>query len=156
MSIDRTFVISEQRLADMAISVINGNAMGMLKDGRVMAVHIYEHKEARSNEQQSLMWIRLGEIAQQAFVDGRQYSDECWHEYAKREFLPDEDGPSKRTRKGYRKWAVNPMTGERVLIGSTTQLTVFGMSEYMTQLEAFGAGLGVMFGATPNEARGYR
>jgi hypothetical protein len=121
--------------------------------GHPLAVRIYEHKDRRTLEQQSLMWIRLGEVAAQAWVGGRQYADVTWHEHCKREFLPDEDGPSKRCRKGYRKWDINPMTGERVLIGSTTQLTTFGMSEYMTQLEAWGSDeLGVRFSATPREA----
>ncbi len=156
MSLDRTFVIRDQRIADCAVAFIGANHAGMLADGRIMAVRVYEHKEARSLEQQAVMWIRLGEIAAQAWVRGRQYSAECWHEHAKREWLPEEDGPSKRARKGYSKWAINPMTGERVLVGSTTQLTVFGMSEYLAQLEAFGAGLGVMFSASPRDADGYR
>ena len=117
-----------------------------------MAVRLFEHKDKRTLEQQALLWIRLGEIAAQAWVDGRQYADVTWHEHAKREFLPDEEGPTKRSRKGYRKWDINPMTGEQVLIGSTTQLTTFGMSEYMDQLLAFGSGeLGVHFSATPRE-----
>jgi hypothetical protein len=156
VSLDRTIVIRNDGCADAAIAVIRANYVAMAESDRPLAVRIYEHRENRSLEQQSLMWIRLGEIASQAWVGGRQFSAECWHEHAKREFLPDDDGPTKRARKGYAKWAVNPMSGERVLVGSTTQLTVFGMSEYMQALEAFGAGLGVRFAATPREMAGYR
>jgi hypothetical protein len=148
---DKTFVIRSPEIAEVAIAVIQANYSGMLAAGRPMAIRLYEHKDSRSIEQQSLMWIRLGEIAPQAWINGRQFADVCWHEYAKREFLPEEPGPSKQARKGYAKWAINPMTGDKVLVGSTTQLTVYGMAEYLTKLEAFGAGLGVRFSATPTE-----
>lgn len=135
----------------MALAVMQANWEAMAKAGHPMAVRLYEHKDSRTLEQQSLMWIRLGEVEKQAWVDGRQFADETWHEHFKREFLPDEVGPTKSCRKGYRKWSHLP-SGERVLVGSTTQLTTFGMAEYMTQLMACGAGtLGVRFSATPAE-----
>lgn len=153
MSLDRTIILNTPQQCQQVAALISGNWLEMHSAGHPLAVRIYEHKDRRTLEQQSLMWIRLGEVAVQAWVGGRQYADVTWHEHCKREFLPDEDGPTKRCRKGYRKWDINPMTGERVLIGSTTQLTTFGMSEYMTQLEAWGSGeLGVRFSATPREA----
>ncbi len=123
----------------------------MADDGHVLAVRLYEYKDQRTLEQQGLMWIRLGEIAAQAWVGGRQYPDDVWHEHAKREFLPDEEGPTKRARKGYRKWDYLPNM-DRVLVGSTTGLTTFGMAEYMTQILAYGSTeLGVHFAPTPRE-----
>ena len=44
----------------------------------------------------------------------------------------------------YKKWGITPV-GDRVLIGSTTQLTVRGMSEYLSQVYAYGASIGVQF-----------
>lgn len=149
---ERTFVLDSQVRADISVKFIAANWPAMVAAGHPMAVRCYEHKERRTLEQQSLMWVRLGEIAAQAWVGGRQFSAEIWHEWAKREFLPDEDGPTKRCRKGYAKWAILP-NGERSLIGSTTQLTTAGMAEYMTALEAYGATeLGVRFEPTPAEA----
>jgi len=52
---------------------------------------------------------------------------------------------------GYRKFSIDP-GGNRVLIGSTTQLTTFGFSEYLTQVEAHGASMGVQFTASPRMA----
>lgn len=145
---ERTMVIRSEALAHAACAHLMANWRAMAEEGRPLACRFYEYKDNRTLEQQALMWIRLGDISEQAWLDGRQFSAEVWHDHAKREFLPDEEGPSKRCRKGYRKWAFAP-SGERVLVGSTTQLTVFGMSEYLTQLEAFGAGLGVLFSAPP-------
>ena len=151
MSIDRTIVLLKTDQVGMAKAVMDANWAAMERDGRPMAVRLYEHRESRSLEQQALMWIRLDEVAKQAWVDGKQFADTTWHEAMKREYLPEEPGPSKSARKGYRKWDYLP-NGERVLVGSTTQLTVFGMSEYMEQLMAYGAGtLGVHFSATPAE-----
>jgi hypothetical protein len=149
---DRTFVLDNDLRAEAAARFIASNWRQMMAAGHAMALRCYEFKEVRTREQQSLMWIRVGEIAAQAWVGGRQYSEEVWHEQLKREYLPDEVGPTKRCRKGYVKWAVMP-SGDRALIGSTTQLTTFGMSEYMDQVMAYGAGeLGVRFAPTPAEA----
>lgn len=149
---DKTFVLDHPARVGFAERFIASNWKEMLESGHPMAVRVYEHKEKRTLEQQSLMWIRLEEIAAQAWVAGRQFQAVVWHEHAKREFLPDEEGPTKRCRKGYVKWAALP-NGDRSLIGSTTQLTTFGMAEYMEQLMAYGAGeLGVRFAPTPAEA----
>ncbi len=154
MSLDRTIIISGSAQVQLLNAVIGSNWQAMQAAGHPLAVRLYEHKERRTQEQQSLMWIRLGEIADQAWIGGRQYSSEVWHEQMKREYLPDEEGPTKRCRKDYRKWAHMP-NGDRALIGSTTQLTTFGMAEYLTALMAWAATeLGVMFSATPNEMRG--
>lgn len=115
---------------------------------RPLVVTIAEEIKARKPDQNALMWAGpLKDISEQAYVGGRTYSAEIWAEQFKREFLPDahEEGI---TRDGYQKWALTPM-GHRVLIGSTTQLTVKGFALYLQQVEAFGAGLGVMFHERP-------
>lgn len=116
-----------------------------------LEVIIREEVKVRGLDANAYYWRRLTEIADQAYIEGRAYSAEVWHEYFKKEYLPEEFDPE-MTREGYRKWAVAP-DGARVLIGSTTQLTVKGFAEYITQVEAFGAGLGVLFSASPNERR---
>lgn len=108
--------------------------------------------KARGMDQNAAMWAGpLRDIASQAWVAGRQYCAETWHEQFKREYLP-EDFDDELTKEGYRKWDVTP-GGERVLIGSTTQLTKKGFSQYLTQIEAFGASLGVMFSAGRDERK---
>ena len=114
-----------------------------------LEVIIREEVKMRGLDANAYYWRRLTEIADQAYIEGRAYSAEVWHEYFKKEYLPEEFDPE-MTREGYRKWATGP-DGERVLIGSSTQLTVKGFAVYLTQVEAFGAGLGVQFSASPNE-----
>lgn len=98
------------------------------------------------------MWAGpLKDIAEQAYLAGRKYSELVWHEYFKGQFLPDENAPdfdSSHVKEGYRKYDFDP-AGERVLVGSTTELTRKGFAIYRLQLEAFGANLGVMFSAGP-------
>ena len=94
----------------------------------------------------------LRDIADQAWIGDRQYSAAVLHEHFKAEFLPEENDPDLadlvRDHDTYHKWAYTP-AGERVLIGSTTQLTIKGFAIFMMQVEAFGANLGVHFSAPP-------
>ena len=153
MSIDRTIIIRDEQLYASAAAVLSANWRAMAAENRPMAVRIYEHLDKRSIESNALMWVLLSDISAQAWVGGRQYPAEIWHEHAKREFLPDESGPTNRCRKGYRKWDILP-SGERVLAGSTTQLTTAGMAEYLTKIEAFGATeMGVRFNVSPGDYR---
>lgn len=118
-----------------------------------LEVIIREEKKPRKLDQNALMWAGpLRDIAEQAWVHGKQFSAEVWHEHLKREFLPDESDQfgfsAERVKDGYRKWDYLP-NGQRVLIGSTTQLTVKGFAHYLEQVYAYGASLGVQFGARP-------
>jgi hypothetical protein len=115
--------------------------------GKPLEMILREEKKTRKPDQNAAMWSGpLADIAGQAWTRGRQFSAEVWHEYFKREYLPEDTDPEidVLAKDGYRKWDIDPV-GERVLIGSTTQLTVRGMALYMTQIEACGAELGVQF-----------
>lgn len=113
---------------------------------RPIELVLREERKARGLDQNAAMWAGpLKDIADQAWVDGRQYSAEVWHEYFKREYLPEE-ADEELTKEGYRKWDIDP-SGGRVLVGSTTQLTRKGMGVYLKQIEAHGADLGVLFSA---------
>lgn len=113
-----------------------------------------EPPKGRSLDQNALMWAGpLRDIEEQAWLAGRQFRAEVWHEYFKEQYLPDEselqpDELAKRVKDAekYRKWDVSP-SGRRILAGSTTELTKFGFSEYLEQVLAEGAGLGVRFSA---------
>ena len=118
-----------------------------------LEVVVREEKRARKLDQNALMWAGpLRDIAEQAWVHGKQFSAEIWHEHIKREALPDETDPfsfhADHVKDGYRKWDYTPK-GQRVLVGSTTQLTVKGFAHYLEQVYACGASLGVQFGARP-------
>lgn len=115
-----------------------------LDDKKPLQVVIEEYRPVRKLDQNALLWSGpLRDIAEQAFLDGRQYSAEIWAHYFKVQFLPEEFDPT-QCKDGYVKWQFDPM-GERILTGSTTQLTVAGFSTYLEQIFAFGASLGVQF-----------
>jgi hypothetical protein len=115
-----------------------------------LEIVVREQIKGRRLDANSRMWAGpLRDMAQQAWIDGRQFSAEVWHEWAKREFLPEEFDPM-LCRENYRKWDFDP-SGERVLVGSTTMLTAKGFADHMTMLEAAGASFGVLFTASPNE-----
>jgi len=115
-----------------------------LDDETPIEVLIREQVKPRKQSQNALMWVGpLADIAEQAWVNGQRFTAEAWNEHMKREYLPEEFDPE-LCLEGYRKWDYTPR-GERVLVGSTTDLTVKGMAQYLTQVEAAGAELGVEF-----------
>ena len=124
-----------------------------LDDAHPIEVLFREEVKARKLDQNAAYWAGpLRDIAEQAYVKGRQYSADVWAEFFKREYLPEEFDPE-LCKEGYRKWEYMP-SGERVLIGSTTQLTVRGFAQYLTQVESYGAQeLAVTFHANPRESR---
>jgi hypothetical protein len=132
-----------------AIALINNLPLDADKP---LEIVVREEVKGRKLDQNALMWVGpLADIAEQAWVEGRQFSAEVWHEHFKRAYLPEEIDPE-LCKEGYRKWDYTP-AGERVLVGSTTDLTVKGFAQYLTQVEADGANMGVQFHVNPNDAR---
>lgn len=141
----RTFRLVDHEAARRLVALIENLPVDAV---RPLEVVIREEKKARKLDQNALYWAGpLRDIAEQAWVQGRQYSADVWHEYFKREFLPDPDlvdCDDSHIKEGYVKWGAMP-NGLRVLIGSTTGLTVRGMAAYLEQVYAYGASLGVQF-----------
>lgn len=136
-------IVSDQQIRALQTVLTN-----LPKNG-TMEVVVRPYKKDCTAEQRSLMWVRLAEIAEQAWVAGKQYDSDTWHEYFKKQYLP-EVFTEGMTKEKYRKWTETP-DGRKVLVGSTEGLTAKGKAEYMTQIEAFAAiELGVQFSADPN------
>ena len=115
-----------------------------LDPDRPLVVTIAEEVKLRKLDQNALMWVGpLKDISEQVFMKGRSYSDKVWHEYFKTEFLPESFDPE-LTKENYIKWSHYP-DGDKILTGSTTDLTVKGFALYLEQVYAFGAGQGVEF-----------
>jgi len=117
-----------------------------------------EEVKIRRMSANDCMWAcQLKCISEQAYVQGRTYSAEIWHALFKEMFLPDEtlftlpEQRAEMVKDSYRKYDTRP-DGKRVLVGSTTELTVKGFAIYLQQVEAYGANLGVIYSANPNEA----
>lgn len=117
-----------------------------LDDRRPLEVLVREEVKVRKPDQNALMWAGpLKDLADQAWIEKRQYSAEVWHEFCKKEFLPEEFDPD-LCLDGYRKWDIDP-AGDRVLVGSTKMLTIKGMAQHLEQIFALGGSLGVEFNA---------
>ena len=118
-----------------------------LDDERPLQVLVREEPKVRGLDQNGLYWLRLGEVADQAWLNKRQYNSDCWHDYARRNLMPEtittKDGEVRS------KWIEAP-DGKLTVI-STTQLERACFAEYTTIVEVFGAGLGVEFSANPRE-----
>lgn len=144
-SIDQVIRIVSEASKDAA-----KHAIYCINDYGSLEVVIRQSKKARTNAHNSALWAAImRDIAGQAVVDGRTYSADIWHEHFKREFLPTESDEDyeKMVVPGYQKWEMLP-NGEMILKGSTTKLTPYGMSVYMTRVEAYAATeLGVRFSA---------
>ena len=147
---ERTIILIGNTQRDTARKVLDNLPL----DGS-MEVVFREHKKKRTADHNAAMWAgMLSDIAEQAWVQGRQFSSEIWHQHFKREFLPEFGDPDydKMVMKNYRKWEDMP-GGERALVGSTTRLTGFGMGRYMERCEAYAAQeLGVRFTARGHNA----
>lgn len=127
-----------------------------LDDKNPIEVLVREEPKKRTLSQNSLMWVGpLKDMEEQGFHDGKQFSADMWHYLFKVMYLPEDGDPelSQLTRDGYKKWDYAP-NGDRLLVGSTTELTKKGFSQYIEQLYAHGASMGVMFRSSPGEMGG--
>lgn len=137
----RTIILNSENARSTLLAAIHNLPVDADKPLQVI---IEDWQPRRKLSQNALMFAGpLRDISEQAWIGGRQFSVEVLHHHCKREFLPEEFDP-KYCKSGYRKWDFTP-SGERVLIGSTTDLTVKGMANYIEQIHSFGANLGVMF-----------
>lgn len=125
----RTFVLRGEPNAQALWNFLKHNWRALADAGKPLAVSVAEHRAKRSTEQNKRLWALLNEIAEQAMLNGKHYSAEAWHEWAKRQFIGVEELPG----------------GGTVGI-STTTLNVEEFGAYMTRIEAWAAqNLGIEF-----------
>lgn len=117
---NRTFILRNETFVQAVISFISSNAPAMAAQGKPMAVTVSESKSRRSVDQNKRYWALLQEIAAGAWVEGKQYSADAWHENFKREFIGYEDIPN----------------GGKAGI-STTTLDVAAFTEYMDRISDY-------------------
>lgn len=136
MTLSRTFILRTKVQEEALSAFLRSNAEQMAAQGRPLEVSVREWKPRASDAQRALIWIVNQQIADQAWVGGKQFSAETWHEHCKRAHLPD------KTSRGVEKWRYLP-TGERVLNMSTEHLDRSEKTAYIEALMAFAASLGV-------------
>lgn len=118
----RVFVLSEELRARALWGFLEANWRELAHSGRPLSVEVKEFKAKRSLEQNKFYWRLLNEISEKAWVGGRQFSTNSWHELFKRTFIGMEELPR----------------GGTVGI-STTTLSVAEFSDYLNQVEAYAA-----------------
>lgn len=113
---------------------VKANAQACITSGKPLRIIVTQDEKKRNAEQNKRYWgFVLKSITEQAWVDGRQFDKDTWHEYLARKFgvcdeliLPDGEIVTRRK--------------------STTQMSVGEFADYMTQVEAYAATeLGVQF-----------
>ena len=60
-----------------------------LNEDHPLEVLIREHVKQRTPSQNRYYWMRLGEIAVQAWLEGRQYADKAWHKVCAKDLMPE-------------------------------------------------------------------
>ncbi|MBR8169002.1 recombination protein NinB [Burkholderia cenocepacia] len=130
----REFTLRDGGIWAHVVAFVRANAQAFAERGEPLRVIVTAEEKQRNALQNRLYWgAILKAVAEQAWVDGRQYDKDAWHEYFARKFgvcdelvLPD---------------------GEIILRRkSTTQMTVGEFSEYLNQIQAYAAAeLGVEF-----------
>jgi len=100
------------------------NVKALSQSGRPLRIIATNDEAKRNNEQNKRYWgFILKKISEQAWVSGKTYSTDVWHEYLARKFGVCED-------------VILP-DGEIIIRRkSTTQMTVSEFTEYMTHCEA--------------------
>ncbi|WP_211234106.1 recombination protein NinB [Chitinilyticum litopenaei] len=134
----REFILNQPSVWQAFMAFIRQNAKAAIASGKPLMLIVTTADKKRNNEQNRRYWKAvLQPIAQQAWVAGRQYSAEVWHEHYARKFGVCED--------------MTLPNGEVVTRRkSTTEMTVAEFSEYMQRVEADAASeLGVLFEVGP-------
>lgn len=120
--IHRTFILRDKPYFDGLFAFLKANWESMAAQGKYLAVIVMEHKSRRSTDQNKRYWAILNEIAEMAWIDGKQFSPEAWHEFFRRKFIGCEELP-----------------GGQTCGISTTTLNVHEFTEYMNKIEAYAA-----------------
>lgn len=127
----RLFVLREPHHLAGLVDFLGANWQLHARDGKALAVTVGLHKDRRSLEQNRRYFgpALLGAIAEQAWLDGRRFDKESWHEHFKREFI-----------------GVVELPGGGLRSMSSSDLNVEQFSQFMQQVEAYAATqLGVIF-----------
>ena len=133
-----------QQQVDLAIAAIKN---APLDAQNPLEVVIREATKVRKQSQNAAMWAGIhADFAAQAWVNGRQFDAETWHEHFKRQFLPESHAPQLnelvKDPENWVKWREG-IDGELRCVGSTTKLTVKGMAEFMRAVEGLAMEYGV-------------
>lgn len=130
----REFTLKNGSVWSTLVAFVRANAPAFASKGEPLRVIVTAEERQRNQQQNRFYWgAVLKQIAEQAWVEGRQFDKDAWHEYFARKYgvcdelvLPDGEIITRRK--------------------STTQMSVGEFSTYLNQIQAYAAGeLGVEF-----------
>ena len=134
MALYREFTLKSPGIWPTVLAFIKANAAACAEKGTPIRLIVTSEERRRTKEQNAYYFgVVLRDIAEQAWVDGQQYSQAAWHEHMAEEFAPREemrlpDGRLHQRRK------------------STSEFTVREFSEFLAKVQASAANeFGVTF-----------
>ncbi len=127
---NKSFVIGNSRQRLMQVISLLSNFLINPQDDYELVLRKRVYK--RSTEQNKRYWALLNEISEGLPVQGVAHSAEAWHHYFRQKFIGSED-LTLPTGKVFSQ----PI--------STTTLDIGSFGEYMTQIESWAAGHGLLF-----------
>lgn len=87
-----TYRLQIQNMRPLMTTIWN-NLQGWLKESPDLEISIRPYKSKRSTEQNRRLWKIYQTLAEQAWVSGKRFSQDAWHEYCKRQFIGSEELP---------------------------------------------------------------
>ena len=123
----REFTLASPMQGVELMTLLKANAAACVERGSPLRVIVTEESKRRNSEQNRRLWGYLYKtIAEQAWVNEKQYTKDIWHEFFAREFgVCDE--------------MVLP-TGEIITRRkSTTEMSVKEFADFMQQIEIYAA-----------------
>jgi hypothetical protein len=82
MALYREFVLKSPGIWPTVLAFIKANATACAEKGTPIRLIVTADERRRTNESNRYYWgVVLRGIAEQAWVDGRQYDKDTWHEY---------------------------------------------------------------------------
>ena len=84
---NKQFIIRSDAIIDNLAGFLTKNWRGFFDDKKTLLVTVTFYKETRDNQQNRHLHALLQNIADDAWLDGRQYPMEIWKEHFKRVFL---------------------------------------------------------------------
>ena len=126
----KQFLIKNHHIIANIHGFLSQNYQGVLDSGEVLEVNICLHKSKRNLEQNKRLHAMLQEIANQVWINGKQFSMETWKEHFKQMFL-----------------GVIELPNSRLMANPTHKLNTKECAEFKQKVEAYAVSeLGVIFG----------
>lgn len=130
----REFTLKNVGVWSALVAFVKANAPSFADKGEPLRIIVTAEERQRNAQQNRFYWgAVLKAIADQAWVEGRQFDKDAWHEYFARKYgvcdeliLPDGEIITRRK--------------------STTQMSIGEFSEYLNDVQSYATGeLGVEF-----------